>query len=190
MIRKIPLFLLALLLAAGCNMPTLVGPAGPVNVGEGVRVMPQISWNQLVPDKGHTVWTQNGQALDSVHFATGVQDGKPLYPLLGIRSDDLTPYRSNMLPNDVQDLVISTMQREGYEGIRASGLTPCAFGGAGGFCFDVDFANRNGLLMKGKVAARKRGAVLDLFQFRAPSEYYFPALSPTVDQVFASTQAE
>jgi hypothetical protein len=176
--------------AAGCNAVTLVEPGKSAQLGNGVSVTPQTSWNQLAPRKGQTVWTQNGPAIDSVYFLTGIADGKPLYPVAGMRDADLGVFRDNMLPNDVQDLVVGTMQKEGFSNVRAGNLTPCPFGTATGFCFDLDFATQDGLVMKGKVQAHKNGATLDVFEFRAPSEYYYPALAPTVDKVFASAVAQ
>lgn len=181
------LLVLLALLAGGCNAPTLVDGSKPAAIGN-LTISPQTNWNQIALDTGHTVWTQHGLTLDSIHFVTNVQDGKPLYPIPGIRNAELTPYRGNMLPNDVQELVVSTLQREGYDNVRAGSLAPCPFLGATGFCFDLDFATKEGLVMKGRVAAQKRDATLDLVQFRAPAEYYFSNLAPTVEKIVASAQ--
>ena len=175
---------------AGCTQITLVEPDKPATVGTGINVMPQVRWNQIAPRKGETIWTQNGPTIDSVYFLTGVTDGKPLYPLNGMRDADVGVFRTNMLPNDVQDLVVGTMQKEGYYNVRAGSLAPCPFGAVTGFCFDLDFATKDGLVMRGKVLAAKRGDTLNLFEFRAPSEYYCGTLSPTVDKVFASVESK
>jgi len=188
-----PIRLLVLLLGAalaGCTAVTLVEPGKPAAVGDGVNVMPQVRWNQIAPRKGQTVWTQNGPAIDSVYFLTGIADGKPLYSVAGMRDADVGIFRANMLPNDVQDLVVGTMQKEGYDNVRAGSLAPCPFGAATGFCFDLDFATKDGLLMKGKVLAITRNNTLNVFEFRAPSEYYFAALVPTVDKIFASVEGK
>jgi hypothetical protein len=185
--RKSRILVLLALLAGGCNTPTLVDGSKPATVG-GLTLTPQTNWNQISLDSGHMVWTQNGLTLDSIHFVTNVQDGKPLYPISGLRTADQILYRGDMLPNDVQDLVVSTLQKEGYENVRAASLAPCPFLGATGFCFDLDFATKEGLVMKGKVAAQKRETALDLVQFRAPAEHYFTSLAPTVDKIVASAQ--
>ncbi|HJR56151.1 MAG TPA: hypothetical protein VJ798_06205 [Rhizomicrobium sp.] len=185
--RTSRIVVLVALLSGGCNMPTLVDGSRPATIGN-LTVSPQANWNQISLNTGHTVWTQNGLTLDSLHFLTNVQDGKPLYPISGIRTADQLPYRGTMLPNDVQDLVVSTLQREGYDNVRAGSLAPCPFLGATGFCFELDFATKEGLVMKGKVTAQKRDTALDVVQFRAPAEYYFPSLAPTVDKIVASAQ--
>jgi len=189
--QLIRLFCLSLLVGlAGCNSITLVEPGKPVSVGAGVSVMPQVKWNQISPSKGETVWTQNGPSIDTVYFLTGVADGKPLYPVVGMRDADIGVFHANMLPNDVQDLVVGTMQKEGFDNVRAGSLSPCPFGTASGFCFDLDFVTKDGLLMKGKVKAYKSSDTLTLFEFRAPSEYYYADMVPIVDKVFASVESK
>ena len=175
------------LLLAGCGTAGLVDPGQPASVGDGVSVMPQVKWNQFSNSHLHEIlWTQNGFSLDTLRFVTGIKSGKPLYPVLGVRKDMLDAFDAKMLPNDIQDLVVSTMEKEGLENVHPGNLAPCPFGTASGFCFDLDFATRDGLMMKGKVIASKRAGQLDLFRFQAPAEYYYDAMSPTVTSVFAS----
>lgn len=177
------------LFLSGCVAVTLVDPAKPAPVGDGVTVMPQVKWNQ-VSSSGEIVWTQNGFTLDAVRFTNGVKPGAPLRSILGMRKDMLTPYDSKMLPNDVQDMEVSTLEKEGMTNVRSANLAPCPFGAAPGFCFDLDFATKDGLAMKGKVIASKRADRLDLIEFRAPTEYYYDAVSPSVTAVFASISAK
>jgi hypothetical protein len=42
--------------------------------------------------------------------------------------------------------------------------------------------------MRGRTLANKRPEQLDLLFFLAPSEYYYDAISPTMDQLFTSIQ--
>ena len=177
------------LLLGGCVAVTLVDPSKPAPVGDGVTVMPQVKWNQL-SSSGQILWTQNGFTLDTVRFTNGVKNGDPLRPVLGMRKDALAAYDSKMLPNDVQDLVVGTLQKEGMTNVRSANLSPCPFGTVTGFCFDLDFATKDGLTMKGKVIASKRADRLDLIEFRAPAEYYYDAVSPSVTAVFASINAK
>jgi len=44
--------------------------------------------------------------------------------------------------------------------------------------------------MKGKVIAAKRADRLDLIEFRAPAEYYYETIAPSVTAVFASINAK
>jgi hypothetical protein len=184
---KLLLRILALMavgaLAAGCANVTLVDPAKPQAMGD-ITVMPQIAWNQFSGD--HKIWTVNGPGLDSLHFLTGVKSGQPLFAPFGVPKNEMAVYDAKMLPNDIQDLLVGSLQKEGYQNVRPGDLAPCPFGTATGFCFDLAFATADGLEMKGLVLADKRDSGLDMIAFLAPSEYYFGALSPDVSKLFAS----
>jgi len=176
------------LLVTACGGVKITDPVSPISMGDGISVMSQIKWNQF-SENGQTIWTANGLQLDSLHFLTGIKSGKPLIALPGPR-EDRALFSNTMLPNDLEDLVVTTLGREGYTNVRAFNLAPCPFGLATGFCFDLDFATPAGLAMKGKAIVNKHSDSLDVFQFQAPAEYYFGALAPTVGQVFASIQVK
>ena len=187
MFHRLPVLVL-LLLTAGCAQMTLVEDGKPVDVGNGVSVMPQRQWNQVKTD--HILWTTDGPGIDQVNFYTGVKSGKPLVSIAGLKDKELVAFDSKMLPNDIQDLVVATMGKQGYQNVRSGNLAPCPFGTAAGFCFEASFSTPDGLEMKAMSMARKQGDTLDVFLFEAPSEYYFGALSPTVSKVFASAHAK
>jgi len=178
----------AALLTAACANVSLVPADKPASVGNGLSVMPQRQWNQIKAD--HVVWTAEGTNVDQILFLTGIKSGKPLVELPGMRDERVGLFDSKMLPNDIQDLVVGTLVKTGYQTVKPGNLTPCSFGGGQGFCFDLDFSTPQGLQMKGMTMARKQGDTLDVFLFEAPSEYYFGALSPTVSKLFASAQTK
>jgi len=177
-----------LLMTAACANVSLVPADRPVSVGNGVTVMPQQQWNQIKAD--HILWTSEGANIDQINFLTGIKSGKPLIEIPGMRDEQIGVFDAKMLPNDVQDLVVGTMTKMGYQTVKPGNLTPCPFGSGQGFCFDLDFSTASGLQMKGKTMARKQADTLDVFLFEAPSEYYFGTLSPTVSKVFASAQTK
>jgi hypothetical protein len=174
------------LLTAGCAQVSLVEAGKPIDVGNGVTVMPQRQWNQIKSD--HLVWTADGPNVNNIHFLTGIKPGKPLFHIFGVDDKQLGAFDAKMLPNDIQDLVVTTMGKQGYQNVRSGNLSPCPFGSATGFCFDLDFATQDGLQMKGMSMARKQGDTLDVFLFEAPMEYFYGELSPTVGKLFASAQ--
>jgi hypothetical protein len=176
------------LLTAGCAQVTLVEAGKPADVGNGVSVMPQRQWNQIKTD--HILWTTDGPAVNQVNFYTGVKPGKPLLEIAGLKDKELGAFDIKMLPNDIQDLVVATMGKQGYQNVRPGNLTPCPFGTVTGFCFDLTFATSEGLEMKGMTMARKRVDTLDVFLFQAPGEYYYGELAPTVSKLFASAQVK
>jgi len=180
-----PLFVFSFaLVLAGCGA-ALVPSDKPAAIGNGVSVMPQRSWNRIA--KAPEAWTTQGPQIDMVRFFSGVRSGDPLISRL---PDDRYKFDAKMLPNDIQDLVVATLQSEGNKTVQADNLAPCPFGAAKGFCFDVYFASPDDLEMKGLAMARKQNDRLDLILFQAPAEYYFGEMSPDVKKLFASTQAQ
>jgi hypothetical protein len=181
-----PLLVSAFALAVtGCANVELVPADKPASVGNSISVMPQRAWNRISKDPD--VWTTQGPQIDQVRFFAGVKSGQPL--LRAIRDDRLN-FDAKMLPNDIQDLVVATLQREGNKTIQAGNLAPCNFGSGKGFCFDLTFASAADVEMKGRAMARKQNDQLDLILFQAPAEYYFAEMSPDVQKVFASVQAK
>jgi hypothetical protein len=173
------------LVLTGCANFELVPADKAASVGNGISVMPQRPWNKVA--KSPDTWTTQGPQIDKVRFFSGVKSGQPLLATL---RDEKLNFDAKMLPNDIQDLVVVTLQREGNKTIQAGNLAPCDFGTAKGFCFDLTFASPGDLDMKGRAMARKQNDQLDLILFQAPAEYYFSEMSPDVQKVFASVQAK
>lgn len=184
-----PLIVSALALAlTGCATLELVPADKAASVGNGISVMPQRSWNKVA--KSPEVWTTQGPQIDQVRFFSGVKSGQALIAVPGLKPEQVGVFDAKMLPNDIQDLVVATLQKEGNKTIQAGNLAPCNFGAGKGFCFDLTFASPNDLEMKGLAMARKQKDQLDLILFQAPAEYYFGEMAPDVQKVFASVQAQ
>jgi hypothetical protein len=190
--KSVRLFVLgATLFAAGCAANyTAIDAAKPVTIGDNVSVIPQIAWAQAPrPGVSGTVWTADGVALDALMFFPGVAPGQPLIQISGVDQKDLHVYRTDMVPDDVMELLTSNFGKLGYQQIRTSNLRPAPFGQTQGFRFDITFSTQEGLAMKGMAIAAQRGGKLDLIIFMAPGEYYFGRYSDTVERIFSSIQA-
>jgi hypothetical protein len=184
-----PLIVSALALAlAGCATLELVPADKAASVGNGISVMPQRSWNKIA--KNPDTWTTQGPQIDRVRFFAGIKPGHALMEIPGMKPEQVGLFDAKMLPNDIQDLVVATLQKEGDKTIQAGNLAPCNFGAGKGFCFDLTFVSPADLEMKGLAMARKQSDRLDLILFQAPAEYYFGQMSPDVQKVFASVQAK
>lgn len=178
-----------LLIAAGCQNFKLVEANKPVNVGNGVTVTTDIAWaEQASPTVSGTVWTADGVELDALMFFTGVQQGKPLVKPDAVRTKELRVYKTDMIPDDVMELLSSNFGHIGYQQVKTANLKPAPFGSAQGFRFDLDFLTQDGLEMKGEALAAQRDKTLDLILFMAPTEYYYDRYTPTVEKVFASVK--
>ena len=186
------LFLIAGLFwgVAGCATHEAVNSGAAMMVGSDVSVDPQTSWAKVLrmPTSG-TLWTIDGVGLNELYFFTDIRPGDPLVTVKGERGNDTRVYSDKMLPNDVMDLLASTVEKIGYRQVRTSGLAPFPFGAGTGFSFNLDFTTANDLQMKGTALAAQRSGKLDLILFAAPAEYYFGRYEPTVEKIFASVSA-
>ena len=181
---------LALTACAGVGAGFRTVEAGmSVTVGNNVTVDPQIRWaNPFGPGISTTVWTVDGFGLNDLRFLMGIKPGNPLVRIAGVEPADVGAYAATMLPNDVMDLLASTLGKAGLQQIRTDGLRPAQFGAVQGFRFELDYLRKSGLQMKAMVLAAQRGETLDLIMFSAPAEYYFDRYAPTVEQVFSSVK--
>jgi hypothetical protein len=173
----------------GCVSFQAVEGGMSVNVGNDVTVDPQVAWaNPSGAGISTTVWTIDGFGLNELRFLTGIKPGDPLLQVSGVARAEIGVYATSMLPNDVMDLLTSTLGKAGFQQIRAERLRPAQFGTVTGFRFELDYLNKNGLRLKAMVLAAQRGGNLDLIMFNAPAEYYFDRYAPTVEQIFASVR--
>lgn len=143
-IRRI-LFLLAIGAVAGCVATgyTLVQP-GP-NTALELQVNADSGWNLASPmmtpaaRAGAQTWTQDGLLLDRLVLIPAVADGETL---LVDRSNTaaLPVFRSNMLPNEIEELIESTLVKyfgEGQATVSTSNLRPQMYGDQRGVMFDL-----------------------------------------------------
>lgn len=159
------------------------------NVGDNISVTPQVAWSKLNYGAGSaTIWTIDGLGLNEMRFLTGIKPGDPLMNVAGVERKELGAFQAMMLPDEVMELVGSTLGRLRYRQIRTAGLRPAPFGMATGFRFDLNFTNEDGLQFKGVALFAERGGKLDLLLFIAPGEYYFDHYAPVVERVFTSVQ--
>jgi len=186
--RALGALVICFVLAACVEIQAVKGGM-PVNVGGDLTVDPQVDWATFGPAIADRVWTIDGFGLNELRFLTRIEPGSPLMEISGDGRENIAVYQQSMLPNDVMDLVASTLGRIGRQQVRTSGLRPVPFGSAMGFRFDLDFVDKDGLEMKGMAMAAQRNGALDMILFFAPAEYYFEHHAPTVERVFASVRA-
>lgn len=143
-IRRI-LLLVAIGTITGCVATgyTLVQP-GP-NAAQELRVTADNGWN-LAPTMmtpaartGTQTWTQDGLLLDRLVLIPAVPDGGTL---LIDRSNTaaLPVFRRNMLPNEIEELIESTLVKyfgEGQATVSTSNLRPQMYGEQRGVMFDL-----------------------------------------------------
>jgi len=158
---------------------TLVEP-GPhaidnmnVNAGSGWNLAPSYAGGG--DRKNAQRWTQDGLLLDRLVFIPGIPDGEPLAVS---RSKDaaLPAFRKDMLPNELEELVESTIVKyfgEGQAAVSTSNLRPHRYGEHRGVMFDIDAVVTESPTYKGVVGAFIASEQLYVMWYIAADPYYY-----------------
>lgn len=180
MIKKNLFLTSTILLLTGCVTGyTLVEP-GPILVGEltvdagsGYNKAPRVSLSTL--RKGSQSWTQDGLLLDRLTIIPAVADGEPL--LKSTSKDAALPvFRKDMLPNEIEELLESTILKiygEGSATVNTSNLRPHRYGTDRGILFDVSAMVTESPSYKGIVGAFIVQEHLYILWFMAAEPYYY-----------------
>ena len=207
---KIRILLLAVCgVLAGCRSFQEEGPPQTAYVGDDITVDLQMLWTRAAGPGDRdplglqmlwtraaglgdrdtaSVWTIDGLGLDELFFFSGVAAGAPLLRMPSVVQKDMVLYNTTMLPDDVMDMIASTLGKAGDQQLRTSALRPVPFGTVTGFRFDLAFTTEAGLQMKGMAFFAQRRKKLDVILFVAPSEYYYDQYAPTVEKIVSSVQ--
>lgn len=180
--------LTVLVLLAGC-VPTyqLVQPT-PAYV-ESLELHPTSTWNKAPNSnaydrKDSQEWTKDGLLLDRLLIISGVPDGEPLTK--DPRKDAaLPPFRSDMLPNELEELFEATIVKlygEGNSAVSTKNLRPHRFGEHRGVLFDIEASVTESPNYKGLVGAFIVDGELYTIMYLATEIHYF-------DKHFAEAEA-
>jgi hypothetical protein len=158
---------------------TLVEPG--IHSIDNMTVNASGGWN-LAPgyasaDKRKTAqtWTQDGLLLDRLVFIPAVPDGQPL--LISRAKDAALPvFRKDMLPNELEELVESTIVKyfgEGQAAVSTSKLRPHRFGDHRGVMFDISAEVTESPVYRGVVGAFIAGDELYIMWYFGAEPYYY-----------------
>jgi hypothetical protein len=197
MIRISKLILLVLVAGiAGCALPayTLVS-VGPNAIAD-MRVQAGGGWNlapaAFTPNAraDAQTWTQDGPLLDRLVFIPGVSDGEAL---LNVKEESaaLPVFRKDMLPNDLEELMESTIVKvfgEGNAAVSTSNLRPQMFGDNRGVMFDMQAKVTESPDYRGTVGAFIANEKLYLIYYLAAEPYYYGKHESAAKAIINSTQ--
>jgi hypothetical protein len=158
---------------------TVVQPG--VNSFGSMRVTADANWNKA--PSGFTssarsesrTWTQDGLLLDRLVFIPNIQDGEAIFSSRN-KSAALPTYRADMLPNEIEELVESSIVKlygEGQSAVSTSGLRPQGFGQYSGFMFDIQAAVTESPDYRGLVGAFIDDDALYMVIFLAADPHYY-----------------
>lgn len=191
--KKLIAILTAFFLLGGCVTGfTLVEPGTAtignlsVDSGTGYNRAPALSTQR----KGSEAWTKDGMLLDRLVFIPAVPDGEPL--LKPIQKDVALPvFRKDMLPNELEELVESTLVKEFGEGnaaLSTSNLRPHRFGEHRGVMFNVSATVSESPEYKGTVGAFIVEEHLYIMWYFAADPYYFDKHQSQAESIIQSAR--
>ncbi len=177
--RIFSLLAVAVVLSGCVTGYTLVQPG--INTAQDLQVNAGAGWNLAPPNstpaarKGAQTWTRDGMLLDRLVLIPSVGDGETL---LVDRSETaaLPAFRKDMLPNEIEELVESTLVKyfgEGNAAVNTANLRPQTYGDQKGLMFDIDAKLTESPDYKGVVGAFVTDERLYTMWYIAADPYYY-----------------
>ena len=177
--KKCSIVFLLSIFTAGCISYTAVAP-GTIDYN-GLKIQTSQAWN-LAPaavtpsarDESK-VWTQDGTLLDRIMIIPAVPSGESLF--VSTADDQALPvFKSDMLPNEIEELTESSITKlfsEGEVAVETSNLRPHRFGDKNGFLFNLSVAVSDGPDYRGVVGALVVNEQLYVIFFLGAEPYYY-----------------
>jgi hypothetical protein len=168
-----------ILFISGCVNFTAMGP-GEFS-SSGLVVTTDITWNQAPAEATRLsrpdsrTWTQDGFLLDRLLIIPAVSGGEPIFRQTS-SSQALPVFESTMLPNEIQELVESSIVKlfgEGGAAVETRGLRPQSYGADNGIMFDLEVSLSDGPDYKGLTGALVVDGKLYLILYLAAEPYYY-----------------
>ena len=191
--RLLNLALIATL--AGCAAGyTLVQPG--INSAADLQVSAGSGWNLAPPAymiaarKDAQTWTHDGLSLDRLVLIPAVADGETLL-VDRSKTAALPAFRKDMLPNEIDELVVSTLVKyfgEGNATVSSDNLRPQAFGDRRGVMFDFSAKLSDSPQYRGTVGAFIVDDKLYSVWYIAADPYYYDKHSAAADAVIKSAK--
>ena len=178
---RIVIIAMVVLQLAGCVAYSKVSSSGvPINIG-GLLVTTSQSWNQApknftpIARPESVTWTQDGLLLDRIILIPAVPNGEPIFKTAS-KQATLPVFRSDMLPNEIQDLMESSLTKlfsEGEVSVETVNLRPHKFGKRRGILFDLDIRLTDGPDYGGVVGSFVAGEQLYALIYLGAKPYYY-----------------
>jgi len=164
---------------SGCVSFTVMDPGDFSS--SGFVVTTDISWNQAPAEATRLsrpdsrTWTQDGFLLDRLLIIPAVPGGEPIFRQTS-SSQALPLFEATMLPNEIQELIESSIVKlfgEGGAAVETRGLRPQSYGADKGIMLDVEVSLSDGPDYRGLTGALVVDEKLYLILYLAAEPYYF-----------------
>jgi hypothetical protein len=169
---------LVVLLLSGCaTTPYRLVQPGPISAGT-LTVTADGGWNALsgtTLKKNAGVWTRDGELLNRLIVLPDIESGKTLFERTDPKAA-IPPFRSDMLPHEIAELVESWLSKAFGEGetlVQSSGLRPATYGDQQGFAFDLELSLSDGPDYRGIAGGFVVDGRLNLVIFLGAEPHYF-----------------
>ncbi len=178
--KRILLLFVLLVTLTGCVVPFSLVTPGVVAV-EDLTVQASTGWNNApihqrpYARKTSAAWTKDGLLLDRLVFIPAVADGEPLLTSRE-KAAALPVFRADMLPNEIEELVESSIVKffgEGQAVVSTENLRPHRFGDNRGVLFDLSATVTDSPEYRGLVGAFIADDKLYVMYFLGATPYYF-----------------
>lgn len=173
------LFYMSLVILSGCITYAAVGP-GELSYS-GLTVQTGTAWNQVPKEAARLsrsesrLLTLNGLLLDRISIIPAVPDGEPILRQYS-KAEALPVFKSDMLPNEIEELTESSIVKlfgEGRGAVETANLRPQKYGENRGILFDLEVSVSDGPDYKGVVGALIVDEKLYMVFFLAAEPYYY-----------------
>ncbi len=174
------IILLFVIFTGGCVTGFVALAPGTIAVGN-LNLRASTTWNvapaTILPNtrKGAQVWTQDGLLLDRIMIIPAVPDGETIFKSRD-KSAALPAFRSDMLPNELEELTESSIVKffgEGNAVVSTSGLRPHRFGENRGVLFDFEASLTDSPDYRGMAGAFIANDLLYIMIYVAAEPYYY-----------------
>jgi len=165
---------------SGCAAPFALVAPGSVVVQD-LNVQAGAGWNKAPrartasARKGAETWTKDGMLLDRLVIIPGVPDGEPLL-VSRTKSAALPVFRADMLPNEIEELIESTILKlfgEGQAVVSTENLRPHRYGANAGVMFGLSATVTESPEYRGTVGAFIANENLYVMYFLGAVPYYY-----------------
>jgi hypothetical protein len=187
------LLLVVVAAVSGCVVPfSLVAP-GSVVVQD-LTVQVGAGWNRAPgartasARKGAETWTKDGMLLDRLVIIPAVPDGEPLLVSRN-KSAALPVFRADMLPNELEELIESTILKlfgEGQAVVSTGNLRPHRYGANAGVMFNLSAKVTESPEYRGTVGAFIANENLYLMYFLGAVPHYYDKHITDAEAIIAS----
>ena len=194
LIRNLLTLLFVATLAGCVTGYTLVTPG--INSAEDLQVSAGGGWN-LAPAlaspaarKGSQTWTQDGLLLNRLVIIPAIADGETV--LISQAEDAALPvFRKDMLPNEIEELMESSLVKlwgEGNVTVGTANLRPQTYGDDRGLMFDIDVKLTDSPDYRGTVGAFVADEKLYTIWYIAAIPHYHDKHSASAESIIKSAR--